>query len=161
MYADGGVSASPGLARLLDMEDNTTTPSGRTLGGADDPVHHDIALRNAALVTEIRLLRGGVGDPASLRRALRESVLYTPRWGEDGLTVGEYDGIQWLEAFTSPVELARFATERGIAPDAGVGYLTVRGDRLLDQALPALGERSGLAIDVAGREPMLIPAGVL
>lgn len=127
---------------------------------ADDARRHDIAVRNAPLLTEIRLLRGGVGDPTSLRRALRESVLYLPRVGEDSLLVGEQVGIEWLEAFTSLTELSRFFDARGEA-DAEVGYLTVRGDRLLDEVLPAMGEAAGLAIDVAGQEPMLVPAGTL
>ncbi len=36
-------------------------------------------------------------------------------------------------------------------------YLTVRGDRLLDVAVPALGVPGGIAVDVAGEAPMLFP----
>lgn len=118
----------------------------------------DIAARNAPLRSEIELVRGGVGNADGLRRSLRDSVLYVLRYGEDQLIAADQGGIRWIYAFTSERELAMFATGRGGA-DAEVDYLTVRGDRLLEDALPSLGVPAGVAIDVAGENPVLVPVG--
>lgn len=116
----------------------------------------DIDRRNAPLRTEIELVRGGVGDADSVRRTLRESVLYLLRTGDDAVMSADADGIRWLYAFTTRLELARFAAVRG-GRDEVVDYLTVRGDRLLDTGVPSTGLPTGLAVDVAGDRPMLFP----
>ena len=114
---------------------------------------------NSVLRSEIRMTRHGVGDPESLIAALRHSVLLVPRSGEDGLVAGDREGLRWIHAFTSPQRLADFYLARGEG-DESVRYLTVRGDRLLDVALPRAGVPAGLAVDVASEEPMLFPAAV-
>lgn len=117
-----------------------------------------IAERNAPLRTDIELARGGVGDAAALRRSLRDSVLYVLRYGEDQLIAADEGGIQWIYAFTSERELALFAAGRG-GGDAEVDYLTVRGDRLLEEAVPSMAGPAGVVIDVAGEQPVLLPIG--
>lgn len=114
-----------------------------------------IEQRNAALRTEIQLIRGGIGNSVALQRALRESVLFVLPW-EDGESVvsAEQNGIRWVYAFTSEAEVARYAVMRDAVPDADVPYLTVRGDRLVDVRIDA---PWGLAVDVAGSQPFLLP----
>jgi hypothetical protein len=116
----------------------------------------DIDRRNAPLRTEIELVRGGVGDAVSVRRTLRESVLYLLRAGDADVMATQADGIRWVYAFTTRTELARFAALRG-GRDASVDYVTVRGDRLLDAGVPSTGTATGIAVDVAGDQPMLFP----
>lgn len=130
-----------------------TTPHREPTAADRDTIER----RNAALRTEIELVRGGLGDPAALRTALRESVLFLLPW-EDGESVAGAvrDGIRWVYAFSSETELARHAVLRGAAEDVEVPYLTVSGERLLDG--PGDVPR-GLAIDVAGTNPFLLPLG--
>ncbi|WP_424709598.1 SseB family protein [Kitasatospora acidiphila] len=68
---------------------------------------------------------------------------------------GELGGIQWLYAFTGEEALARYAEVAGLGPE--VAYLTVYGSRLLDVAVPAMGVPTGVAVDVAGPAPFLLP----
>ncbi|WP_307853147.1 SseB family protein [Kitasatospora sp. RG8] len=65
-------------------------------------------------------------------------------------TAGE-GGLRWIFAFTSEEELAAFARVKGVPVD-GLPYLTV-----LDVAVAGLGVAGGVALDVAGAEPMLFP----
>jgi hypothetical protein len=127
-----------------------------------DPANREIDRRNAALRTEIQLVRGGVGDAASFDRSLRESVLYVLRWSETALVTGDQDGVRWLYAFTSVRDLARYAAVRGADETAAVDFLTVRADRLLEVALPELASSTGLsvglAIDIGSSAPMLVPS---
>lgn len=112
---------------------------------------------NAALRTEIALVRGGLGDAAQLRRALRESVLLVLPWDDDESVVSaEQDGIRWVYAFTSEPDVARYALRRGAARDTDVPYLAIRGERLLDVRSDV---PWGVAIDVAGAHPFLLPQG--
>lgn len=125
-----------------------------------------MTIENAVLRSEIDLVRHGVGDAEALMGSLRRSVLYVPCAGPvpadpadtpRAVRSGDQDGIRWIYAFTTPTELADFLLARGEGEDE-VGYLTVRGDRLLDVAVPALGVPGGVAVDVAGDRPMLFPA---
>ncbi|GAB2722484.1 SseB family protein [Kitasatospora kifunensis] len=68
---------------------------------------------------------------------------------------GDVGGVRWLYVFTGEAGLARFASARGLV--APVEYLTVYGARLLDVAMPALGVPAGVALDVAGPAPFLLP----
>jgi len=125
-----------------------------------------VTIDNSVLRSEIDLLRHGAGDAEALMGSLRRSVLLVPCAGEPpadpadvprAVRSGDQDGIRWIYAFTTPTELADFLLARGEA-EGEVGYLTVRGDRLLDVAVPALGVPGGVAVDVAGDRPMLFPA---
>lgn len=129
-----------------------------TLGGPDDPANVAIAERNAALRSEIRLVRQGFGDADALMRALAESVLYVPLVGGPdagpGLACVEAEGVVWVLGFTDLAELAAYQVRHGDA-DGPCDYLTVVGSRLLRVAMS-----SGLALDVAGEHPVMFPPEV-
>lgn len=114
------------------------------------------SIGDTVLRSEIDLLRHGVGDADALMGALRRRVLYVPQCGEDAVMPGDQDGLRLIYAFTTPEEMATFflARDRG---EQEVAYLTARGERLLDTALPALDLPGGVAVDVAGDRPMLFP----
>jgi hypothetical protein len=135
-------------------------PADMTLGDQVAPATADITRRNASLRSEISLVRAGLGRTRSLWSTLRESVLYCPQSGEDGLLGAEAAGIHWVFVFTSLPELAAFALARGPV-DSAAAHLTVRGDRLIDLLLVTLLGRPeavhGLCIDACGAEPMLLP----
>ncbi|MGW5351717.1 hypothetical protein ACWERV_14580 [Streptomyces sp. NPDC004031] len=134
-----------------------------------DPARGDA---HGELVAELGELHAGHGDPDALVEAFRESVLLVPMV-EGGLRTATSGGVRWVFAFSDGAELARFATGtgppvgRGAAAPAGehsdvsacgdVDYVTVHGWRLLDEVVPAAGAPAGVALDVAGRLPMLFP----
>jgi hypothetical protein len=99
----------------------------------------------------------GTFDGKCLVAAFRESLVLVPTEVDEALLTGDAQGVRWVYAFTSGVELARFGRARG---QGGVewSYLTVRGSRLLDGVLPAMGRPAGVAVDVAGARPMMFPA---
>ncbi|GAA2792263.1 hypothetical protein GCM10010505_19730 [Kitasatospora aburaviensis] len=113
-------------------------------------------MRNAGLVHQVRMLRAGVGDPALMVAQFRLSAVLVPRWGEEAVWTADHEGLRWIYAFTSEEELAAFARLKELPVD-GLPYLTVLGSRLLDVAVPALGMPGGVALDVAGAEPMFFP----
>lgn len=113
-------------------------------------------MQNTGLVHQIRMLRAGAGDPALMLAEFRRSALLVPRWGEDALWSADEGGLRWIYAFTSEAELAAFARVKELSAD-GLPYLTVLGSRLLDVAVPGLGVPGGVALDVAGAQPMLFP----
>jgi hypothetical protein len=118
-----------------------------------------------ALAAELAALHGGYGDPDALVDAFRESLVLVPTL-EGGLRTATSGGVRWVYAFSDGAELARFASAGardasggGVAltADGDVDYLAVRGWRLLDEVVPAVGAPAGVALDVAGRLPMLFP----
>lgn len=141
---------------LLEQEPVVSDPA--------DPANREVDRRNAPLRTEIQLIRGGVGNAEAFDRSLRESVLYVLRWSETELMTADRDGVRWLYAFTSVRDLILFAAARWPALDGEVDFLTVRGDRLLEAAVPELAKKSGmpsgLALDVASEAPMLVPGDI-
>ncbi len=114
---------------------------------------------NSVLRSEIAMVRNGVGDGESLVSSLRDSVLYVPTSSETALMSGDRGGVRWIYGFTTEAELADFFLARGEGDDE-VAYMTIRGDRLLDVALPAMGVPGGIAVDVAGDQPMVFPGVV-
>ena len=73
-------------------------------------------------------------------------------------------GVRWLYAFTGEESLRRFLAARGIGAGTDVPYIMrVFGSRLLDVAVPAVGVPAGIAVDVAGPWPGLLPpvAGIV
>ncbi|MFB7618303.1 hypothetical protein [Kitasatospora sp. NPDC056181] len=115
-----------------------------------------MTVRNAGLVHQVRMLRAGVGDPALMVAQFRLSAVLVPRWGDEGVWTADEGGLRWIFAFTSEEELAAFARAKDV-PVEGLPYLTVLGARLLDVAVVGLGVAGGVALDVAGAEPMLFP----
>jgi hypothetical protein len=89
--------------------------------------------------------------------AFRDAVLLVPQDPAGRLAAADSGGIRWLFAFTSPAELAAWAVASGRDGDVEQGYLTILGRRLLDVAPAGAEGPVGVAIDVAGTQPMLLP----
>ncbi|MEY9950467.1 hypothetical protein ABH937_007597, partial [Kitasatospora sp. GAS1066B] len=115
-------------------------------------------MSGVGLTERLAALHAGRVDGPALLAALRAALLLAPTDNGEPLA-GDADGVRWLYAFTDESTLARFASARGL--DGEVDYLTVRGSRLLDVALPALGVPAGVAVDVAGPAPFLLPASAV
>jgi hypothetical protein len=107
-------------------------------------------------MVEISATRAGFGDKKALRAAFTETLLVLPVAGEqhDFLTA-DHSGLSWILAFTSLRELALYGRTRGDG-DRQWDYLTCRGNRLRDMVS---GASLGIALDVAGQAPMLLPPG--
>ncbi|WP_035846704.1 hypothetical protein [Kitasatospora azatica] len=101
----------------------------------------------------IGLHAGRVDGPRAVMEFRRSAVLVPTQGGEP--LAGELGGVQWLYAFTGEDALMRYAQAREMGPE--VPYLTVYGWRLLDVAVPAMGVPAGVAVDVAGPAPFLLP----
>jgi hypothetical protein len=107
----------------------------------------------AGRIADMHLGRmNGRGLVAEFRRAL---VLVPLR--EGGLWSVDSEGVRWLLTFTGEEALSRFAASRGIDAGAEVPYMSVYGARLLEVAVPAMGVPAGVAVDVAGPWPALLP----
>lgn len=115
-----------------------------------------VRIDNAALRHEVALARHGTGDDAALLAAFRAAVLYVPLSEGEQVVGARHEGVRWAFAFTTAVELSRFAAARD---DLGspVRYATVRGDHVLDGLTRVPGD-SAVALDVAGDAPMVLPA---
>ncbi|MFI8995736.1 SseB family protein [Streptomyces sp. NPDC053542] len=83
----------------------------------------------------------------------RRTAVIVPTLDGDLMTAA-YGGIRWIYAFSDRPALARFAVTAGWEPPPadGLEFLTVYGARLLDVVIPATGEPTGVALDVADAE---------
>ncbi|MCX4664855.1 hypothetical protein OG711_21000 [Streptomyces uncialis] len=100
--------------------------------------------------------RAGAGDPRALVGELRRALVLVPVAG-GGLWRAEFGGVRWVCAFTDEEAFARFAAARGEAGRSWE-FAQVRGARLLDEVVPALGAPAGVAVNVAdGDGSMLFP----
>ncbi|MFB7274996.1 hypothetical protein [Streptomyces sp. NPDC056244] len=115
----------------------------------------------AALVERIAERRAGVGDPRALVGELRRALVLVPLVG-GGLWTAELGGVRWVCGFTDEAALARFAKAR----DGGDGQVSgrewefaeIRGARLLDEVIPAMGVPAGVAVNIADPDgSMLFP----
>ncbi|WP_254406902.1 hypothetical protein [Streptomyces sp. GMY02] len=113
------------------------------------------------LVERIAERRAGVGDPRTLVGELRRAVVLVP-FVEGGLWTAELGGVRWVCGFTDEAALARFAKAR----DGGDGQVSgrewqfaeIRGARLLDEVIPAMGVPAGVAVNIADTDgSMLFP----
>lgn len=120
---------------------------------ADSPVER---IDNSVLRTEISMVRNGVGDPEALMDGLRRSVLFVPTTLDGAGLVADLEGLRWLYAFTSPAEMAAYFSAREEIGEP-VDFVTVLGERLVDVVIPAMGTPAGIAVDVAGQEPIMFP----
>ncbi|MEV6248178.1 hypothetical protein AB0M38_18550 [Streptomyces sp. NPDC051742] len=109
----------------------------------------------AALAERIAERRAGQGHPLDMIGELRRSVVLVPV-DSGGLWTAELGGVRWICAFTGEASLARFARARSLAPGAQADdatrpwdYAALRGARLLDEVVPALGVPAGVAVDIA------------
>lgn len=112
---------------------------------------------DAGFIDEIAAVHGGYGNGPALLEAFRRSVVLVPRHRDGGVPSLDHGGVRWLLAFTGEGELAAFAAARSEDTERSVDCLTVRGERLLDAVVPALGVPAGVAVDIAGKRPMFLP----
>ncbi|MGK8524392.1 hypothetical protein ACRS6B_23835 [Nocardia asteroides] len=118
-----------------------------------------------ALRGEIAAFYSGFGQPEALRSAFRHAALLVPVTDDDRVYVSHLGGIDWLCAFTSLEEYARYTKARAdrtngdIAADREYRYHTLRGWRLLDYA-ESRDKPTGVAVDVVGSAPMAFPPDV-
>lgn len=116
----------------------------------------------AGLVGRIAERRAGVGDPRALVGELRRALVLVP-FGGSGLWTAKLGGVRWISGFTDEAALARFAKARGVGKgtdgtDGAWEYAELRGARLLDEIIPAMGVPAGVAINVADPDgSMLFP----
>ncbi|MGW4511764.1 SseB family protein [Streptomyces sp. NPDC004393] len=101
-------------------------------------------------------------DGAALVREFRRALVLVPLIGE-AVWSADSGGVGWVYAFTGEESLGRFLAARGVGPGTEVRYMKVYGARLLDVAVPAVGVPAGIAVDVAGPCPGLLPpvAGIV
>jgi hypothetical protein len=111
---------------------------------------------NAGLIHQVRMFRAGAGDPRSVLAVFRSSAVYVPQTADGAFWTGDEGGVRWIYAFSGEAELTDFARARR-HPGEELDYLTILGSRLLDVAVPAVGRPCGVALDVAGTQPMLFP----
>ncbi|MGW3626545.1 hypothetical protein [Streptomyces sp. NPDC000880] len=112
-----------------------------------------------ALAERIAERRAGVGDPRALVGELRRTLVLVPFDG-GGLWTAELGGVRWVCGFTDEEALARFARAR----DGGGGretgrsweFAEVRGARLLDEIIPAMGVPAGVAINIADPDGSMV-----
>ncbi|MGK5732410.1 SseB family protein [Streptomyces sp. URMC 124] len=109
------------------------------------------------MTDEIRALHAEEGRPAALVGRFRRAAVLVPSDGQGDLWSVEYGGVRWICAFTDETALGRFALKQGADGTADWAYRTVLGARLLDVVVPALGAPAGIALDVAGLHPVLLP----
>ncbi|MEU9861834.1 hypothetical protein AB0D99_13220 [Streptomyces sp. NPDC047971] len=136
----------------------------------------------AALAERIADRRAGRGDPRDMVGELRRALLLVPV-DSRGLWTAELGGVRWICAFTDEAALARFARARDAqaperraprrteAPEPGAAaaqepseagaaweFAELRGARLLDELIPAMGVPAGVAVDIADPDgAMLFP----
>ncbi|MER5768642.1 hypothetical protein [Streptomyces sp. NPDC001985] len=108
------------------------------------------------LAERIAERRAGVGDPRAVVGELRRSLVLVPV-DRGGLWSASFGGVRWVCGFTDEEALARFAAARGEAGRSWE-FAEVRGARLLDEVVPALGVPAGVAVNVAdGDGAMFFP----
>lgn len=111
----------------------------------------------AVLAGRIAERRVGVGDPRALVGELRRALVLVPFDG-GGLWTASFGGVRWVCAFTDEGALARFAEARGGEGGRVWEFAVLRGARLLDEIVPAMGVPGGVAVNVADPEgAMLFP----
>ncbi|MGK4584397.1 hypothetical protein [Kitasatospora sp. HPMI-4] len=113
-------------------------------------------MANSGLAHQLRMLHAQMGDPWLLVGEFRSSVVLVPRTSAGLVWTGDEGGLRWIYAFSGEAELTAFARARSF-DGTRLDYLSVYGSRLLDVAVPALGVPGGVALDVAGGQPMLFP----
>ncbi|WP_280474554.1 hypothetical protein [Nocardia asiatica] len=109
------------------------------------------------LRSEIAAFYAGFGQPNVLRTAFLDAVLVVGMSDDGRLVVSEFGGVDWVCAFTSVEEFARYMTARGVAQDRDYRYHTLLGRRIVEEFTPRCRRPTGVVIDVAGAAPMAFP----
>ncbi|MGV9663747.1 hypothetical protein [Nocardia niigatensis] len=110
----------------------------------------------AALRSEIAAFYAGFGQPDLLRRAYDDAVLLVPLIGDDEVYTSRVRGIDWICAFTSEEEYARYMVAHGVLKDQTYHYQRLLGSRL-DRWAAARPEPTGVSIDCVGAQPVAFP----
>jgi hypothetical protein len=113
--------------------------------------------RAAVALAEFHAQRLGIIE---LLAALQTSVLLAPVADDRHLLVGrltgEGRGVTWVPTFSSEDQLKAYVVRRREA-DQPWRYRRIPGELLLGAVLDQLPRPCGLAIDVAGQYPLLLP----
>ncbi|MGW5456176.1 SseB family protein [Nocardia sp. NPDC003979] len=110
------------------------------------------------LHAEIAAFYAGFGQPDALLTAFRQAAVLVPLTAEKRVFFLPFGGVDWLCAFTSVEEYARFvaARDRLDNTDQDYHYHWIFGRRLRDY-LDTRDEPAGIAIDILGSAPMAFP----
>lgn len=111
------------------------------------------------LLAEIDAFYQGFGHAAALTAAFRDAVLVVPLTDDERVPTSEVEGLDWVCAFTSELEYAKYLVARG---EGGVSrsFHTVLGWRIVDDLIPALSRPTGVVVDICGATPMAFPPAV-
>lgn len=125
--------------------------------GSDTATSSAPLTRAAVALTEFHAQRL---DILEVLAALQTSILLAPVADDRHLLVGrltgEGHGITWVPTFSSEDQLRAYVLRRREA-DRPWRYRRIPGDLLLGAVLNQLPRPCGLAIDVAGQYPLLLP----
>ncbi|MEV6769835.1 hypothetical protein AB0N05_14525 [Nocardia sp. NPDC051030] len=111
----------------------------------------------AGLRSEIGAFYAGFGQPELLRRAFEDAALVVGLVGEDRIPMFRVRGIDWICAFTSVEEYARYMVARGeVAAENEYRYQVLLGSRLIDYAV-SRSESTGVSVDCVGAQPFAFP----
>jgi hypothetical protein len=105
----------------------------------------------------VERVRAGDGAGAAMVQAFRTTVVLAALGRDGRVAAADAGGIRWVFAFTSPAELAAWTLARGGDGDTALEYVTILGRRLLTVAPAGAARPVGVALDVAGGRPMLLP----
>ncbi|MEC3952903.1 hypothetical protein VMT65_07670 [Nocardia sp. CDC153] len=108
------------------------------------------------LRSEIAAFYAGFGQPDLLRRACDDAVLLVPLTDGGRVYTSRVRGIDWVCAFTSEEEYARYQVARGVLADETYRYQRLLGSRLVEWA-SARSEPTGVSIDCVGNQPVAFP----
>ncbi|MBL1079200.1 hypothetical protein JK358_32825 [Nocardia sp. 2] len=110
----------------------------------------------AELRSEIAAFYAGFGQPQVLRAAFEGASLYVPVTDDDRVCTSRVGGVDWICAFTSVEEYARYMVARGVSASETYRYHTLLGARLSEWAQARL-EPTGVSVDCVGAAPMAFP----
>ncbi|WP_067651601.1 hypothetical protein [Nocardia harenae] len=110
-----------------------------------------------ALRAEIASFYSGFGEANSLMSAFRSAALLIPITADDQLVTSRFGGIDWVCAFTSEHEYARYVLSRGYDDATTYRYHTLLGGRVADWFDSRAAHPTGVVVDIAGTAPMAFP----
>lgn len=110
----------------------------------------------AELRSEIQAFYAGFGQPELLRQAFEAAVLVVPLVEDDRVPTSPVGGIDWIPAFTSVEEYARYMVARGVSEEREYRYHTLQG-ALLTEYAAARTEPTGVSVDCVGAAPVAFP----
>ncbi len=114
---------------------------------------------SGALRAEIAAFYAGFGQPELLQAAFRDAALLVPLIDDDRVCTSRLGGVEWICAFTSIEEYARYMAARGVVGDQEYRYQSLLGWRLAEYAA-GRAEPTGVAVDITGSAPIAFPPDV-